>query len=387
MADALIVAGGRGARFGGERPKQYELLAGLPVIRRTVLAFRDHPAIDRVRVVIRPQDRDLYQACLGDLNLPDPIEGGAERQDSVRAGLEALAASSPTIVAIHDAARPLVSTATISAVLAAVTTTQGAIAALPMTDTVKQTNGVRITETLDRSQLWRAQTPQAFPFLPVLAAHRAAAGLTLPDDAAVAERAGLAVVPITDSAHNLKLTSREDLALAEYLLAANEAPTMPRVGSGFDVHAFGPGDHVMLGGVRIAHDHGLVGHSDADVALHALTDALLGTLALGDIGQHFPPSDARWKGADSTLFLRHAADLLRQRRARLCHVDLTIICERPKIGPHRDAIARRIAELLDLTASQVSVKATTTEGLGFTGRREGIAVQAMATILAPLDRP
>jgi len=386
-AIALIVAGGRGARFGSERPKQYEMLAGLPVIRHTVLAFRGHPAIDDVRVVIRPQDRDLYDACLGDLDLQEPIEGGAERQDSVRAGLEALALLAPDIVTIHDAARPLISATTIAAVLAAVTADTGAIAALPMTDTVKQTDGATITATLDRTRLWRAQTPQAFPFQPLLAAHRTAAGLALPDDAAVAERAGMAVVPITDSAHNLKLTSREDLDLAEYLLARTNAPSLPRIASGFDVHAFGPGDHVMLGGVRIAHDHGLVGHSDADVALHALTDALLGTLALGDIGQHFPPSDARWQGADSTLFLRHAADLLRQRLAQVCHVDLTIICERPKIGPYRDAIARRIAELLDLTPSQVSVKATTTEGLGFTGRREGIAVQAMATILAPLDRP
>jgi 2-C-methyl-D-erythritol 4-phosphate cytidylyltransferase/2-C-methyl-D-erythritol 2,4-cyclodiphosphate synthase len=269
-------------------------------------------------------------------------------------------------------------------VLAALADSPGAIAALPVVDTLKQADGGRIAGTRDRSGLWGAQTPQGFRFAEILAAHRAAAGEELTDDAAVAERAGLAVTLVEGSRENMKVTSQDDLAVAERWLRGAQEET--RVGQGFDVHAFGPGDHVTLCGIRVPHDAGLVGHSDADVGLHALTDAILGALGAGDIGSHFPPSDPQWRGADSGKFLVHARDLVAAQGGRLLHLDVTLICERPKIGPHRDAMVARIAGLLDLPAGRVSVKATTTEKLGFTGRGEGIAAQAVATIaLPPLD--
>jgi 2-C-methyl-D-erythritol 4-phosphate cytidylyltransferase/2-C-methyl-D-erythritol 2,4-cyclodiphosphate synthase len=246
---------------------------------------------------------------------------------------------------------------------------------------LKQGRDGRIAGTVPRDGLWRAQTPQGFRFAEILAAHRAAAGAELTDDAAVAEHAGLAVTLVQGGADNLKITSAQDLERAERWLAARLDET--RVGHGFDVHRFGPGDHVMLCGVRVAHDAGLIGHSDADVGLHALTDAILGALGAGDIGSHFPPTDARWRGAESALFLRHADELVRQRGGRIAHVDVTLICERPKVAPHRAAMVARLAEVLDLAMERVSVKATTTEGLGFTGRGEGIAAQATATLRLP----
>jgi 2-C-methyl-D-erythritol 4-phosphate cytidylyltransferase/2-C-methyl-D-erythritol 2,4-cyclodiphosphate synthase len=299
-------------------------------------------------------------------------------------GLESLAATPPARVLIHDGARPFVAAAVIDRVLAALADSPGAIAALPVVDTLKQAAGGRIAGTRDRTGLWGAQTPQGFRFAEILAAHRAAAGEELTDDAAVAERAGLAVTLVEGSRENMKVTSQDDLAVAERWLRGAQEET--RVGQGFDVHAFGPGDHVTLCGIRVPHDAGLVGHSDADVGLHALTDAILGALGAGDIGSHFPPSDPQWRGADSGKFLVHARDLVAAQGGRLLHLDVTLICERPKIGPHRDAMVARIAGLLDLPAGRVSVKATTTEKLGFTGRGEGIAAQAVATIaLPPLD--
>jgi 2-C-methyl-D-erythritol 4-phosphate cytidylyltransferase/2-C-methyl-D-erythritol 2,4-cyclodiphosphate synthase len=378
---ALIVAAGRGRRFGDPLPKQYQMLAGQPVLRHTARAFLGHRQVDAVRVVIGPDDAELYAAAIGDLNLLPPVVGGAERQDSVRLGLESLAERAPAIVLIHDAARPLVDDGVIARAIAGLAAHDGAIAAVPVTDTIKRADGPAIVATVDRAHLWRAQTPQAFRYPAILAAHRAAAGAALSDDAAVAERAGLTVGVTLGDETNVKITTPDDLARAERHLQARLG--LPRVGNGFDVHRFGPGDHVMLCGIKIAHGQGLVGHSDADVGLHALTDAILGALGDGDIGQHFSPADPRWRGADSSQFLRHAADLVAARDGRIVHVDVTLICERPKIAPQRAAMVARIAEILQIPADRVSVKATTTEGLGFTGRAEGIAGQATATVLLP----
>lgn len=379
---ALIVAGGSGQRFGAERPKQYLDLAGKPVLRRTVEAFLSHPQVTGVRVVIDPAWRDAYDAAVSGLGLPDPVAGGASRQDSVRNGLEALAADgAPDLVLIHDAARPLIDEATISAVIAALDDQPGAIAAVPVADTLKRDKDGNIGATVDREGLWRAQTPQGFRFPAILEAHRAAAGLSLTDDAAVAERAGLAVALVPSKEDNFKVTTPDDLTRASRAIMSNLWDV--RTGSGFDVHRFTDGDFVTLCGLRVPHSHGLDGHSDADVGLHALTDAILGALAAGDIGSHFPPTDPRWRGADSAKFLRHAADLVAERGGVIAHADVTIICERPKVGPHRAAMAERVAEILGIEVGRVSVKATTTEQLGFTGRREGIAAQAVATVRLP----
>lgn len=377
---ALVVAAGRGTRFGGSQPKQYTALRGQPVLRWTLSALAAHPRIDAVRSVIHPDDRQTYDDTAQGLGLLDPVAGGSSRQDSVRRGLESLADLAPKTVLIHDGARPFVSSTTIDRVLAGLEQAPGAIAAVPVTDTLKRDREGLIDGTVDRRGLWRAQTPQGFRYPEILAAHRAAAALDtdFTDDAAVAEHAGLAVALVEDSQENLKVTSPDDLARAERLLGGTSGEV--RIGNGFDVHRFGPGDHVTLCGLKIPHSHGLVGHSDADVGLHAITDAILGAAALGDIGQHFPPTDPRWAGADSGVFLQHARDLVGARGGRISNIDLTLICERPKVGPHREAMAARIAELLDLDPSRVSVKATTTEGLGFTGRREGIAAQATAAL-------
>ncbi|MBP2304161.1 2-C-methyl-D-erythritol 4-phosphate cytidylyltransferase/2-C-methyl-D-erythritol 2,4-cyclodiphosphate synthase [Azospirillum melinis] len=376
------MAGGSGQRFGAERPKQYLDLAGKPVLRRTVEAFLSHPQVTGVRVVIDPTWRDAYDAALSGLALPDPVAGGASRQDSVRNGLEALAADgAPDLVLIHDAARPLIDADTIAAVIAALDSTPGAIAAVPVADTLKRGSGDAITGTVDREGLWRAQTPQGFRFPDILEAHRAAAGLSLTDDAAVAERAGLTVALVPSKEDNFKVTTPDDLTRATRAIMSSLWDV--RTGSGFDVHRFTDGDFVTLCGLRVPHSHGLEGHSDADVGLHALTDAILGALAAGDIGSHFPPTDPRWRGADSARFLRHAADLVAERGGVIAHADVTIICERPKVGPHRAAMTDRIAQILGIEVGRVSVKATTTEQLGFTGRREGIAAQAVATVRLP----
>ena len=379
---ALIVAAGRGTRFGGPLPKQYALLAGRPVLRHTLEAYRSAPEINRLRVVIASGDETHYQAAVDGLGLPPPVLGGASRQQSVLNGLEALASEAPDFVAVHDGARPFVRPVDIAACLAAAAAagTDGAVLGVRLSDTVKRTGrDGAVVDTIPRTNLWRAQTPQIFRYTSLLKAHREAATLgqseatALTDDAAVAERAGLKVVMVEGSEDNRKITTSEDLRIA----------TETRTAFGFDVHSFGPGNAVMLGGIAVPHTHTLAGHSDADVALHALTDAVLGTIGAGDIGKHFPPSDPQWRGASSDRFLRHAVELLAARGGRIVHLDLTLVCEAPKIGPHRDAMVASIARIAGLDPDRVSVKATTTEKLGFTGRREGIAAQAVATVEIP----
>jgi 2-C-methyl-D-erythritol 4-phosphate cytidylyltransferase/2-C-methyl-D-erythritol 2,4-cyclodiphosphate synthase len=377
---ALIVAAGHGVRAGEGLPKQYRQLGNAPVLRRSIEAFVRHPAIEHVQVVISPEHRQFYDSVAEGLALPPPIHGGETRQDSVRLGLEGLADAKPVLVLIHDAARPLIAAETIAATVAALETADGALPVLPASDTLKRVREARVEATLAREGVGLAQTPQGFRFEKILQAHRAARGTSCTDDASIAEHAGLNVVAVAASRLNVKLTTPEDFLMAEALLAQTGSV---RTGQGFDVHRLGPGDHVWLCGLRIEHTHGLIGHSDADVGLHALTDALLGAVALGDIGLHFPPSDERWRGAASHIFLTHAAQLIAERRGRIEHVDVTLICERPKVSPHREAMVARIAELLSIDRSRVSVKATTTEGLGFTGRGEGIAAQAIATVRLP----
>ena len=386
---AVIVAAGRGSRAiaGLSRPKQYAPLAGKAVLTRTLEAFTGHPAIAMVQVVMHTDDRAAYdEACRGVVPSPvPPVVGGATRQASVLAGLEALRSHGPDLVLIHDAARPFVDAAVIERVIAALITSDGAVPGLPLADTLKQAADGRIAATLPRDGLWRAQTPQGFAFSLILAAHRAAAAAgrhDFTDDAAVAEWRGLEVAIVPGAERNSKITTAEDLVMAERDLSGPAVADV-RCGTGFDVHKFAPGDHVWLGGLRIAHTHRLEGHSDADVALHALTDALLGAIGDGDIGQHFPPSDMRWKGAASHLFLEDAARRVRALGGRIGNVDLTILCEAPKIGPHREAMRQSIAAILGIDVSRVGVKATTTEGLGFTGRREGIAAMATATVVLP----
>jgi 2-C-methyl-D-erythritol 4-phosphate cytidylyltransferase / 2-C-methyl-D-erythritol 2,4-cyclodiphosphate synthase len=381
---ALIVAAGRGVRARGPRPKQYAAIAGVPVLAQVLRPFLVHPDIALVAVAIARGDEALYQAAVAGLasgKLLSPIGGGATRQASVGNGLRALRAHLPDRVLIHDAARPFVTRDVIDRVLGALAQSPGAIAALPLADTLKEAGpGGRIAATVERAGLWRAQTPQGFRFADILAAHeraRAAGLQDMTDDAAVAEWAGLPVALVLGSAANAKLTTPEDFAMAE--LAAG-GPDV-RVGHGFDVHRLVAGDHVWLCGVRIAHTQALEGHSDADVALHALTDALLGAIGAGDIGQHFPDSDPRWRGAASSIFVGEALRLVRARGGAIGNVDVTLLCEAPRIAPHRDAMRRRIAELLELEETRVSVKATTTEGLGFAGRREGIAAVATAMVV------
>ncbi len=377
---ALIVASGRGQRFGADRPKQYQPLAGRPVLRHSLERFCGHPRVDRVRAVIHAQDRELYDLTARGLDLLTPAEGGPTRQDSVRLGLESLSGTPPDVVLIHDGVRPLADGALIDRVLDALDHHRAVLPALPVTDTLKRVAGAFVLGTVERSGLHRAQTPQGFAYQPILAAHRATAGAELTDDVAVAEAAGLRVATVAGDEANLKITEPADLARAELLLGGR---LQPRTGLGFDVHRLGPGDGLMLMGVRLPGPLRLIGHSDADVGLHAVTDALLGTLGAGDIGSHFPPTDPRWAGADSALFLDHARRLVEAAGGRIEHVDATLICERPRIGPHRAAMVVRLAELLGLGPGRVSIKATTTEGLGFTGRGEGIAAQAIATVSLP----
>ena len=380
---ALIVAAGSGERARGQvpaPPKQYWNVAGRPVLRRTAEAFAAHPAISAVQVVIRDDDRDLFHAATAGLDLLPPVTGGATRQHSVRLGLESLAHTPPSNVLVHDGARPFPSPALIARVAEALTSAQAVAPMLAVADTLrrKTPEGYRIEP---REGLLRAQTPQGFRFGAFLAAHRDFADLNATDDFALAERAGLSLAVVPGEEMNLKLTTPEDFALAERL-ASSSLPDV-RTGTGFDVHRFASGDHVWLCGVQIPHAFGLEGHSDADCGLHALTDAILGAIGAEDIGAHFPPTDERWRGAPSHMFLAHAASLVRDKGGIIAHVDVTLICERPKIAPHRDAMRARIAEILGLDISRVSVKATTTEGLGFTGRREGPAAQAVATIRLP----
>ncbi|MBE0530132.1 MAG: bifunctional 2-C-methyl-D-erythritol 4-phosphate cytidylyltransferase/2-C-methyl-D-erythritol 2,4-cyclodiphosphate synthase [Rhodospirillales bacterium] len=375
---ALVVAAGRGSRFGGERPKQYQRLNGRPVLRHSLETLCNHPQVDAVRVIIHPADRTLYDEAAAGLDLLAPVDGGAERQDSVRLGLESLEEAAPGVVLIHDAARPFADARLISRVIEAVGKHAGAIPAVPVTDTLKRGSEGLVAGTVERTGLWRAQTPQGFRFSDILAAHRRFAGVGLTDDAAVAEHAGLTVSLVDGSEDNVKVTTPSDFRRAE-----THGGGEFRSGSGFDVHRFTEGDQVMLCGVAVAHEAGLAGHSDADVGLHALTDALLGAIGDGDIGGHFPPTDPQWRGAASEIFLAHAGRLVAGRGGRIINVDVTLICEAPRVGPHRQAMRERIAAILGIEVGRVGVKGTTTEKLGFTGRREGIAAQAAATVWLP----
>lgn len=389
---ALVVAAGRGTRANDQStsvPKQYRVVGGRPVIRWTLDALTANPRIGTVICVVHPDDEALYHEAAPDNGkLLAPVPGGASRQESVRLGLERLGDRTPDIVLVHDAVRPFVDDALIDRLLERLLTVEAAVPGLPVTDTVKRADpDGTIQETVPRSGLWTVQTPQAFRYTALLDAHRRAAQddpERFTDDASIAEWAGLAVAIVPGDPMNRKLTTVADIADADRLLGdSTETPMETRVGSGYDVHRFGPGDFVTLGGVEIPHDHGLVGHSDADVGLHVLTDAILGALADGDIGSHFPPSDPAFKGMASDVFLRHAVQRVDARGGRILHLDLTLVCERPKIGPHRDAMRARIAEIAGLPLDRVAVKATTTEGLGFTGRGEGIAASATATLSLP----
>jgi 2-C-methyl-D-erythritol 4-phosphate cytidylyltransferase/2-C-methyl-D-erythritol 2,4-cyclodiphosphate synthase len=377
----VIVAAGRGERMGHAIPKQYAPLLGAAMLRRTVEAFARHPGIDLVQPVIGEQDHALFAAAIEGLTLANPVAGGPTRQHSVMHGLEALAPRKPNFVLIHDAARPLVTDSLIDAVISALH--RGAVAAaplLPVADTLRRMeNGKWVG--VPREGLMRAQTPQGFRFEKILKAHRDFKTRDFTDDMALATEAGLDVVAVAGEESNLKITTPKDLEMAEQLLAARLGDI--RTGFGYDAHRFAPGDQVWLCGVRIAHDHALEGHSDADAGLHALTDAILGAIGAGDIGQHFPPTDERWRGARSAKFLAHAAQLVREAGGAIVNCDVTLICERPKIGPHREAMRASIAQILMLDPSRVSVKATTTEGMGFTGRKEGLAAQAVATVRLP----
>ena len=376
-----MVAAGSGSRAGGDTPKQYRRLAGRPLLAHALDRLA-HPRIDAIQLVIGAGQEERFAEVAEGRTLPSPAIGAATRQESVRNGLEALAGASVDRLLIHDAARPFLSNAVIDRLLDALDEAPGAVPVLPVVDTLARRNG-SLGETVSRADLVRVQTPQAFHFQAILDAHRSWSGGEATDDAQIARAAGLTVATVAGDPALEKLTYQEDFARAEAMLNARLAP---RTGLGFDVHTFGPGESVWLGGVEIAHERGLIGHSDADVALHALTDALLGALGEGDIGDHFPPSDPQWRGAPSARFLEHARNLVARAGGRIAHCDVTIICEAPRIGPHRDAMRARIAELLRLPVARISVKATTTERLGFTGRGEGIAAQAIATVLLPEDR-
>ena len=373
---ALIVAAGRGHRFGGEMPKQYTQLDGAPVLRHTVMAFLSQPKIDHVRVVIHPDDMDLYEAATEGLGLKTPIFGGEERQDSVRLGLQQIADDAPDFVLIHDGARPYISADVISRVLDALGSAAGAIPTLPLTDTIKRVIDGKIVATEDRFELWRAQTPQGFRYSDIMNAHLKLTGQSLTDDAAICEAVGLTVVRVDGDDKNVKITTLSDIQASDN----GEIFKETRSGIGFDVHRFADGDHVVLCGVKIAHTHSLEGHSDADVALHALTDALLGAVGEDDIGHFFPPSDEQWRGVASDQFVSHAVKLIDSKGGRIVNVDITMMCEAPKVGPYRLLMRERVATILKISPSRVNVKATTTEKLGFTGRGEGIAAQAIANV-------
>jgi len=382
---AILVAAGRGLRAGAGGPKQYREIGGQTVIYRAMEAFSRHPQIFAVQPVVNPDDAAIFNAAVSGLRHAPPASGGATRQASVHAGLEALVAEKPDIVLIHDAARPFVTAAVISRAIEAAGRSGAAVPAIAVTDTIKLVGVTgNVEATPERARLRIAQTPQAFRFDVILEAHRRAARDgrgDFTDDAAIAEWAGLTVATFEGDPANMKLTTPEDFAREEARLAAQLGDV--RTGTGYDVHAFGEGDHLMLCGVRVPHSKGFLAHSDGDVGLHALVDAILGALADGDIGSHFPPSDMKWKGASSDRFLKYAIDRVTARGGRIANLEVTMICERPKIGPLRDVMRTKIAEITGLNVSRIAVKATTSERLGFTGREEGIAATASATIRLP----
>ncbi|MGB0553477.1 MAG: bifunctional 2-C-methyl-D-erythritol 4-phosphate cytidylyltransferase/2-C-methyl-D-erythritol 2,4-cyclodiphosphate synthase [Alphaproteobacteria bacterium] len=380
---ALLLAGGRGTRAGDGIPKQYREIGGISVLRRAIDCFIDCPAVDLIRVVIHADDQELYRAATAGLDILPPVIGGTERHLSAVNGLESLSDFETNIVLIHDAARPFADRGMIERVIAALADAAGAIPALPVSDTLKRVASTDdlIEETVDRAGLWRAQTPQGFRFKAILKAHGQRDSDLPTDDAAVLEEAGMVVCVVDGDERNIKVTTEADFDRAEQILEKRQMQT--RVGSGFDVHKLGPGDGVTLCGVKVSCDMSLIGHSDADVALHALTDALLGAVGCGDIGLHFPPSDPQWKGAASHIFVEAAAADIRKAGGSIVNVDVTIIGERPKVGPHREEMRARVAEYLDIPRDRVNIKATTTERLGFTGRGEGLAAQAVASVEVP----
>lgn len=391
---AVIVAAGRGERAGqANGPKQFRMVGGKAVLSRTIEAIACAPAVGRIVVVIHPDDRDLFAAACGDAAPRIVITtGGRSRQASTRLGLLALADAEPDYVLIHDGVRPFVDAALLARIIAALDPAHGVLPALAVSDTLKKaTASGEVHGTVPRDGLYAAQTPQAFPFRPILEAHEAAFAedrMDFTDDAAIAEWHGIAVRIVEGSPDNVKLTWARDIEMADERLS-HHADIFPdiRVGNGYDVHAFAPGDHVTLCGVDIAHDARLSGHSDADVGLHALTDALLATQGAGDIGTHFPPSDPQWKGAASRVFVEHAARIVREAGGRISNADVTLIAEAPKVGPHRDAMVAAMAEMLSISPARISVKATTNEKLGFVGRGEGIAAIATATVIYPGEVP
>ena len=376
---ALIVAAGKGERLGGDVPKQYRPIGGKPVLRWAAEALAGHPSIDEVRVVIGEGQQQMARDVLAGISVGDLILGGAERSDSVLNGVRAIGDGA---VLVHDAARPFCPPAVVDRLLAALDGNDGAVPVLPVADTLALGDKV-LDSPVDRRRMLRVQTPQAFHVEDLIYAYEEAGRSSATDESTVMLAAGLKVASVEGDPMLEKLTTPADWERAEAILTSR---LIPRTGMGYDVHAFAGEGPIMLGGVAVPHSRGLAGHSDADVVLHAITDALLGAAGLGDIGEHFPPSDPQWKGAASDLFMRHAAELVRQRGGIIDHVDVTIVAEEPKVGPHRSAIRMRIAEILAVQLEQVSVKATTTEGLGFTGRREGMAAQAVASLRLGIGR-
>ncbi|WP_204115140.1 bifunctional 2-C-methyl-D-erythritol 4-phosphate cytidylyltransferase/2-C-methyl-D-erythritol 2,4-cyclodiphosphate synthase [Shimia biformata] len=371
---AVIVAAGRGTRAGGGVPKQWQRVAGRRLADHTVAAFLSHPRIDHVIAVVHPDDAD-ESASLG----VDTVHGGATRDASVRAGLEALEGRGFSHVLIHDVARAGVSHAVIDGVIDALAGAEGAAPGIAVTDALWRVDGAHVSGTQDRTGLFRAQTPQGFRLDAILAAHRAHPGGAA-DDVEVARTAGIDVVLTPGETRNLKVTTADDFSRLEKELAGDMDV---RLGNGYDVHRFGDGTFVTLCGIEVPHERGLQGHSDADVGMHAVTDAIYGALAQGDIGRHFPPSDPKWKGADSAIFLRHAVGLAAEMGYSISNIDCTLVCEQPKIGPYAPAMTTRMSEIMGLAADRISIKATTSERLGFTGREEGIAAIATATLVKP----
>jgi 2-C-methyl-D-erythritol 4-phosphate cytidylyltransferase/2-C-methyl-D-erythritol 2,4-cyclodiphosphate synthase len=385
---AVIVAGGSGLRVGGERPKQYQLIGGKPMLWWTLNCFAAHPGVRYVQAVIGENHYDLYQEAISGLDILPPVIGGSTRQESCRAGLEALSGVHPSKVLIHDAARPFASQDLISHVIAWLDRCAAILPGMPVAETLKRAPGGKVKETIDRTGVWTAQTPQGFHYDAIVNAHRAAVvgGVdTLTDDAAVAEFAGIEITMIPGRTENRKLTTAEDMREADRFLTerARNSCNDIRTGQGFDIHHFEPGDSVTLCGVAVPHDRKLSGHSDADVAIHALTDAILGAIGEGDIGTHFPPSDLQWKGAASTIFLAKAVALLAAKDGIIANVDITILAEAPKISPHLNRMKEALAPVLGLAQDRIAIKATTLEKMGALGRREGIAAMAIATVRLP----
>ena len=382
---ALVLAAGNGSRFGSDIPKQYSLLGDAPILRHALEALISHPEIDQVRVVIRSEDEELYRALSHDLPLMSPVIGGATRQDSSRNGLKSFERAPPQKILIHDGARPFPSERLITEIIKKLDNFDAAIPGLQVHDALKRISETNLLEeTVERSNIVRAQTPQGFRYREISRAHNLAQKKLFNDDSEIAEKAGLTVSIVDGDPKNLKITTGEDLIHGLYILGENVMSF--RTGIGFDVHKFGPGDHVILGGVRIDHDHALIGHSDADVLLHAITDAILGSIAAGDIGTHFPDTDPQWESAESSIFLKTAGERLSELGGKIIHIDANVLCEKPKINPYRNAIAANISNVLGVNQDCVSIKATTTEQLGFIGRSEGIASQAIVSVSLPQNQ-